>query len=66
MGSAVKQPRSVSPAKTMKLLRDFESIKPRSEQNFNSVYEKDMSSSEESSPMYQSWKKKKLERMRAE
>ena len=52
--------KSVSPAKTMKLLREFENLKPRSEQNFTAVYEKDMSSSEESSPMYQKWKKIKL------
>ena len=60
------KPRSVSPVKTLKLLRDFENLKPRSEQNFTEPYEKDMTSSEESSPMYKKWKAVKMERLRKE
>ena len=50
----------MSPVKTLKLLRNIENLQPRSEQNFMEVVEKDMSSSEESSPMYQRFKQKKL------
>ena len=44
--------RSVSPVKTFKLLRDIEKLHTRSEQHFMEVVEKEMSSSEDSSPMY--------------
>ena len=53
--------RSVSPVKTFKLLRDIEKLHTRSEQHFIEVVEKEMSSSEDSSPMYQRFRKHKLE-----
>lgn len=49
----------MSPVKTLKLLRDIDSLQARSEQHFYETVEKEMSSSEESSPMYQRFKKKK-------
>lgn len=48
--------RSVSPVKTLALLRDLENLKPRSESCFIDPYERDRSSSEESSMMYQRFK----------
>lgn len=51
----------MSPVKTLKLLRDIDALQARSEQHFYETVEKDMSSSEESSPMYQKFKKKKIE-----
>lgn len=49
---AVRPSRSVSPVKTLKLLRMEENLQPRSEQNFVEPAEKDMSSSDESSELY--------------
>ena len=48
--------RSASPTQTLKLLRGLEDLQPRSEQHFIETVEKDRSSSEESSPMYQQFK----------
>jgi len=50
--------------KTLHLLRKIDSLQARSEQHFMETIEKDMSSSEESSPMYQRFKQKKLEKER--
>ena len=50
--------------KTLELLRDLENLKPRSEQYFIETWEKDRSSSEESSPMYLKFKAQKLARIK--
>ena len=58
--------RQTKPFQILGLLREYEGLKPRTEQYFHAPYEKDMSSSEESSPMYREWKIKKLERIKLE
>ena len=56
--------RSVSPVKTFALLRDLENLKPRSESCFIDPYERDRSSSEESSIMYQRFKAQKIAKIK--
>ena len=56
--------RSVSPVKTFALLRDLEKLKPRSESCFIDPYERERSSSEESSMMYQRFKAQKFAKIK--